>query len=194
MEIALTAAIGLTVANAAFGKDRLRQNIGIIMQYRPRHFLAGVLVLAAVSGTAWGLMAASPVFGINPVLWAVSELFHAGNGQGQPNLVFSGLRWKWYAVIFLPVLALALPRLAQAEEAEFRAGTRNWVHGFFRSLSFGLAHVIMLIPLGASLALTIGGLWLTFQYFKGGTGRSTIYHAASNTIFVVALFTAILVT
>lgn len=194
MTIALTAIVGVLVVHAAFGKNRLRENLAIIRQYRPRHILGSLLVAAAVSGTAWGLITASPVFEKNPVLWVISEVFHAGNGDGQANLILSGLNWKWYAVVFLPVLALALPRFAQVEEVKYRTGTRNWLDGSLRSLRFGLVHMFMLIPFGASLALTLAGLWFTHQYFKGGTERSTIYHAAFNTLVIAVLFVVVIVT
>lgn len=188
MQIALTAAVGLWVVRSAFGKNRLRENLAIIRQYRLRHILASLLVGGAVGGATYGLITASPVFDLNPVLWVISKIFHAGNGDGQSNLILSGLNWKWYAVIFLPVLALAVPRLAQLEEVSYRTGTRNWLDGSFRSLRFGLAHMVMLIPFGASLALTLAGLWFTRQYFKGGVEQSTIYHAAFNTVIVAAVF------
>jgi hypothetical protein len=192
--IALTAIVGVLVVHAAFGKNRLRENLAIIRQYRVRHVFTSLLVAAAVAGVAYGLITASPVFEKNPILWVISEVFHAGNGNGQGNLVFSGLNWKWYAVVFLPVLALALPRLAQLEEVKYRTGTRNWLDGSLRSLRFGLVHMFMLIPFGASLALTLAGLWFTRQYFKGGTERSTVYHAAFNTLVVAVLFVVVIFT
>jgi hypothetical protein len=194
LTIILTAAVGVVVASAAFRKNRLRENLAIIRQYRARHILASLLLMAAVSGAALGLMALSPVFVKNPVLWAISAVFHAGNGDGRGNLILSGLNWKWYAVVFLPVLALALPRLAQVEEVSYRSGTRNWADGSLKSLRFGLAHMIMLIPLGACLALTLAGLWFTFCYFRGGVRQSTLYHAAFNTTIVMVIFAWILAT
>ncbi len=130
----------------------------------------------------------------SPTPASLEDFATLARADGQGNLIFSGLNWKWYAVFFLPVLALALPRLAQVEEISYRTGTRNWLDGSLRSLRFGLAHLLMLIPFGASLALSLGGLWFTRQYFKGGTERSTIYHAAMNTVIVAVLFIAILVT
>lgn len=194
LEIVLTACIGLVVASAAFRKGRLRQNLAIMAQYRPRHILAALAVIPVVIATAVGLRAASPVFGLNPVLWVIAKVFHDGSGQGQANLIFTGLNWKWYAVVFLPVLALALPRLAQLEEIQYRAKTRNWADGSLRSLRFGLSHLIMLIPLAASLALTWAGLLFTWAYFRGGVEESTRYHAAFNTVIVTMLFVLTLVT
>ena len=193
-QIALTAIVGVAVTHAAFSKNRLRENLAIIRQYRLRHILTNLAVGATVGGAAYGLTTASPVFKKNPILWVISELFHVGSGNGQANLIFSGLNWKWYAVVFLPVLAVAVPRFARTEEVKYRTGTRNWFDGSLRSLRFGLVHMFMLIPFGVSLALTIAGLWFTHQYFKGGVERSTIYHAAFNTTIVVVLFVAVFFT
>lgn len=217
LKIALTACVGLAVASAAFRKGRLRENLAIIGQYRLRHLAGSVLAIAAVAAASYGLWVASPVFHKNPVLWAVSALFGWGSGNGQANLVFSGVEtWRWYAVVFLPVLALALPWLARTEEESYRRRTRNWLDGSLRSLRFGLSHLLMLIPLGASLALTLAGLFFTWQYFQGaadpraaaipdpdiradvqrelGVRRSTLYHAAFNTTLVTALFITIIAT
>jgi hypothetical protein len=196
VKIILTAGIGVLVARAAFGHGGLRANLAIIRQYRLQHLLAGLLAITAVAGTATGLHFAAPsVFDKNPVLWVIAEIFHAGSGNGQGNLLFTGVTaWKWYAVVFLPVLALALPRFARAEEVKYRAGTRDWRHGCLRSLRFGLMHMIMLIPFGASLALTWGGLLFTWAYFRGGTASSTLYHAVFNTVLIAVLLAAVLIS
>jgi len=123
-----------------------------------------------------------PYFEKNPILWLGSWLFDYGNGNGGANVVATGFQWKWYAVCFLPVFLFAIPSFAEFEEEKFRKGTMNWKNGTVRSIGFGLAHLIALIPIGVAFALTIGGLWFTHQYFKGGTARSTVYHAAYNSI------------
>jgi hypothetical protein len=213
-EIALTAAVGVLVASAAFRKGRLRKNLAIIRQYRPKHIAANLVVIALIGLTSWALLTAAPVFRKNPFLWVIAELFHAGNGDGQNNLIMSGLNWKWYAVIFLPVLAIALPQLAQAEEVQYRGRTRSWADGIWRSLRFGLAHLFMLIPFGVALALTWAGLFFTWMYFRGaarvpdsvtdpenradlgkalGVRNSAIYHAAFNTTIVTMAFVSVLV-
>jgi hypothetical protein len=188
MEIVLTAVIGLSVAYAAFGKASRQQNWSIIKTYRPVQFLTSLVVVAIVIGAAIALTTQVPYFDKNPFLWLASKLFGWGNGNGGANLTFSGIQWKWYALIYLPVLMFALPSLAKYEEEKYRNGTRNWFHGVLRSIRFGLAHLIMLIPFGTALALSIGGLWFTHQYFKGGTTRSTTYHAVYNSMLVAALF------
>jgi hypothetical protein len=53
----------------------------------------------------------------------------------------------------------------------------GWV---IRSITFGLIHVFIGVPIGVGLALSIGGLWLSRQYIIGGLERSTVYHTAYN--------------
>ena len=45
------------------------------------------------------------------------------------------------------------------------------------------------VPVCAGLALSLGGLWLTHQYFRGGVERSTLHPTAYNLMLVAALFT-----
>jgi hypothetical protein len=193
MQIILTAVIGLSVAYVAFEKTSRQQNWSIIKTYRPVQFMTTFMVVAVVLVAAYLLTTQVPYFNKNPFLWLASELFGWGNGNGGANLTLSGLQWKWYALIYLPVLMFALPSLAKYEEEKYRNGTRDWAHGLLRSIRFGLAHLIMLIPFGTALALSIGGLWFTHQYFKGGTTRSTTYHAVYNSMLVAALFVSLFI-
>lgn len=193
MEIVLTAVIGLSVAYAAFGKTSRRQNWSIIKTYRPSQLLGTTVIIAIVIGAAVLLTTQVPYFDKNPFLWFFAKVFGWGDGNGGANLTFSGLQWKWYALIYLPVLMYALPSLAKYEEEKYRQGTRNWKHGVLRSIRFGLAHLIMMIPFGTALALSIGGLWFTHQYFKGGVQRSTTYHALYNSMLVAVLFASLFI-
>lgn len=192
LSVIVTAAVGLMVANAAFRNGGLRENWQIIKSYRPMHFIGNLPVIFMVIGLAYLLIVYVPFFDKNPFLWVWSTTFGSGDGSGGANLTLSGLQWKWYALIYLPVLMFALPRLAKEEEELFREGTRTWSEGIKRSIVFGLVHLIMMIPLGAALALSVGGLWFTRQYFKGGVTRSTTYHAVYNTMIMSVLFVAII--
>jgi hypothetical protein len=37
------------------------------------------------------------------------------------------------------------------------------------------------------LALAVGGLWFTHQYFRGGVERSTVHHLTYNLLVAVAM-------
>jgi magnesium-transporting ATPase (P-type) len=186
----LTSVIGFLVLRSAV-KHR-KDNLAIMAQYRLRHVLAAIAAAALIFTTVWGLLILFPVLVKNPVLWLASALFHWGSGNGGASLIFSGLQWKWYAVAFLPVLVLAVPRFAQAEEIQYRRGTTGWPQGIWRSTRFGMAHMIMLIPLAACIGLIWGGLLFTWVYFRGGTQSSTVYHAAFNTVMITVIFITIL--
>ena len=192
--VILTAFIALTVAHAAFGGGKTSRNWEVIKQYRPIHFVTSVPILGLVIASALLLYYFVPFMDKNPILWVLSSLFGWGDGNGQGNIMLSGLQWKYYAMLFLPVLLFALPSLARYEEDDFREGTRNWAQGVKRSIKFGLVHLIVLIPLGAAFALSIGGLWFTHQYFKGGVERSTVYHSVYNSIIVVILFVTVVIS
>lgn len=193
LTVVLTAFIGLTVAWSAFSGGNALKNWQVIRQYRPIHFIASIPVLVAVIMTSGLLVLYVPVMDMNPILWVLSLLFGWGDGVGSGNIVFTGIQWKYYAMFFLPVLFFALPSLARYEEEGFREGTRDWVHGLKRSVIFGLVHLTALIPLGAALALSIGGIWFTYQYFRGGVECSTLYHSVYNSVLVAILFVAMVI-
>ena len=53
---------------------------------------------------------------------------------------------------------------------------------------FGLVHCLIGIPLGAGLALTLLGLWLSQIYFDGGVELSTQAHTAYDLIVFGIVF------
>mgnify|MGYP001806305597 FL=1 len=103
--------------------------------------------------------------------------------EGQ-NLMTSGLRIPWFALPFLILLGLNVPRLAKREERAFRQGTRTLPEALGRSVHFGLIHCIVGVPIGIGLALTIPGLWFTYVYLKGGIRLSTAWHVVYNYIIL----------
>lgn len=188
----LTVLASLIVLDAAFRNGRTKRNLAIIKQYRIGHFLSNIPVIVLVLGTATLLINYVPWMDKNPIMWLLSILFNVGDGSGTGNFIFAGMQWKWFMLIFLPVLMFALPNLARDEEIMFRLGTRDWKHGIVRSFTFGMIHLIMLIPIGGAVALSIGGLWFTYQYFKGGVDRSTVYHSMYNTMIIGIIFVSLI--
>lgn len=127
--------------------------------------------------------------------WGWFSLVAAATGDpssAATNVVVVPLAIPVLAVPFLALLIWVLPDLAAVEERVFRAGTSNWLDGLRRSFTFGLAHLMMGIPIGAVVPLTVAGLWLTHHYFKGGVARSTRYHLAYN-LFLVLVATLVFV-
>ncbi|MEO7718758.1 MAG: hypothetical protein ABIY70_21380 [Capsulimonas sp.] len=112
-------------------------------------------------------------------------LIPGGHGSAT-NLSVLPAHIKYYGIAFLLLFAVSIPKFARSEEKSYREGTRNWKQGAWRSLRFGLGHCVVGVPLYAGLALTIGGLWFTLQYFRGGVERSTLHHAAYNWVITAA--------
>ncbi len=101
------------------------------------------------------------------------------------NVITLPFKYGFVGLVFGIGLLMVLPLFAFEEEMMFRNGTRDWKHGRRRSLAFGLMHCVVGVPIFVGLALGVGGMWFTYQYFKGGVERSTTYHLAYNaTIFV----------
>lgn len=143
-------------------------------------------VIVAVVGVAVALITYWPqVMGFS---WL--QLFaQKGEHESGGNLVVSGaLKFPIFGLIFMILFMLNVPRLARYEEDQFRRGTKDWKDASGRSIRFGLMHCIVGVPVGVGLALAIGGMWFTYQYFKGGVRRSTLYHSIYNMIFVVIIF------
>lgn len=143
-----------------------------------------LLVLAATVATALTLLALFPALDRSWLYLLPGTGGHAG------NLGLMPIQIKYFGIAFLLLFAVSIPDLARSEEVRYRQGTRNWRHGVWRSVRFGLAHCVVGVPLYGGLALTVGGLWFTFQYFQGGVEGSTLHHATYNWIVVSAALVA----
>ncbi len=109
------------------------------------------------------------------------------DGAAATNLVTAGMRIPWFGIAFVLLLAVNVPRLARTEEYVFRRGTKDWPDAIWRSVKFGFAHAIVGVPIAFCLVLCLAGIWFTLQYWKGGTGRATLFHIVHNySILIVA--------
>ena len=166
----------------------------ILRGLRFRHFAPVPLVAALVVIAALVLVQMPPLdFG-----W-----WSALGGEGNP--VFGSTeRTAGTALeiviplVFIALLAPALPLFAEREEQIFRAGAEDWTtpKRIWKGIQFGLVHAIIGIPIGVALALSIGGWWFTFAYLRGyRTGgpeeallESTRAHTAYNATLVTLVF------
>ena len=71
--------------------------------------------------------------------------------------------------VFLVLLLPALPLFVEREERIFRLGAEHWstARRIRRGIWFGLVHAVVGIPIGAALALSIGGWYFTWSYLRG---------------------------
>lgn len=176
----------VVLAGLAFGvvgyeirRRKFLADIGVYRGIRPLVVAQNFGILVVVAAVAFGLRFALPFLDRS---WLY---LLPGAEPGGMNILMAPMHWRIPGIVFLLLLIPVLPRFAADEERRYREGTRDWRHGALRSLRFGLVHCWMGVPIYAGLALGVGGLWFTHQYFRGGVARSTLHHATYNLIIVV---------
>jgi len=185
---------GLRSARTGSGRTlivRVVRNIGW------RHLWPVPLLLSLVIAVATALLT---VPGLSWGWWS------ALGGDGNPVFASSestlGTVWEWLIpLLFMALLFPALPLFAFAEERVFRAGAELWTTNrrALKTLQFGLVHALIGIPIGAALALSIGGgyfMWVYLRRFRAAGSasaaliESTTAHAVYNGLIVIMLFTS----
>jgi hypothetical protein len=201
----LTVAVLAFVGTRLFSGARLvvrpdvRAHVVMILRgIRLRHVLLAPLVLASVIAAYAGLDQ------VPPLRWG---WWTAIGGAGNPAIgvtdstTGSALEWIVPAV-FLVMLLPALPLFAEREERMFRLGAESWSTGrrIWRGVQFGLVHAIIGIPIGAALALSIGGWYFTAMYLRGwrrtenreaAVLESTRAHLTYNLVVVLIIVVAL---
>jgi len=185
-------------ARAAVRSSELRRRtLDIVRDVRPAHVLRALPVLAVVLVLA-SLSLAVPV--LRTGWW--TAIGGTGNIVTGATDRTRGTPLAWLVpALFLALLVPLLPLFAEREEQIFRAGAESW--SFWRrvrrGLEFGLAHVIMGIPIGVALALSVGGWYFTWMYLRayrrgGRTAalmESTRSHLAYNAVVFAILLLAL---
>ncbi len=184
---------GLRRSRSADGRSAVRE---IVTGVRFRH-LWPVAVVLPVIVTAAALLMAIP--GLRWGWWSLL------GGEGNP--VFgsadstTGTPFEWIIpLVFMTLLLPALPLFAYAEERMFRAGAEDWSRGkrAYKVLQFGMVHALIGIPLGAALALSLGGAYFMAVYLRAhrathsrrtATLESTRAHTVYNAVIVALVVT-----
>jgi hypothetical protein len=197
--VAVLAVVGVRLFEAArTSVGAHRKTLGVVQGLRARHFVRAVPIVVVIVSTAWVLIQL-PVLSFG--WWSVI------GGEGNPVV---GVTEEDYGIVsvvlplfFIGLLIVGMPLLVAREEWVFRRGaeTRGTAMNVARSLVFGLAHAVIGIPIGAALALSIGGLYLTRCYLKGWretrtqTGallESTRAHLAYNLTIITLVLASLL--
>ena len=185
---------GLKKARSGQGRALVRD---VVSGIRWRHVWPIPLVLPIIVAAASVLMS---VPGLSWGWWSML------GGQGNPVFGSSdatiGTVWEWIIPLgFMALLLPALPLFAYAEERMFRLGAEGWSHRrrALKVLQFGLVHAIIGIPIGAALALSLGGAYFMAVYLRAfgatrsrhqATLESTRAHTAYNALIVVVVVVA----
>lgn len=196
--IAVRLVSGARAASSGTGRALVRE---IVTGIRWRHVWPVPFVLATVVVAAFLL---TQVPGLDWGWWSML------GGEGNP--VFgttestAGTAAEWLIpLVFMLLLFPALPLFAHAEERVFRMGAERWTVGrrVLKTLQFGLVHALIGIPLGAAIALSIGGGYFMWVYLRGfavtkstraATMASTTAHTVYNGCIVVIVMIAVVDT
>jgi hypothetical protein len=199
LTVAVLAVVGVRLFEAArTSVGAHRKTLGVVYGLRGRHFVRAIPIVALIVATAWALIQL-------PVLsWGWWSMI---GGEGNPVV---GVTERDYGIVsvviplfFIGLLIVGMPLLVAREEWVFRRGAESRGTGtnLGRSLVFGLAHAVVGIPIGAALALSIGGLYLTRCYLDGWketrsqTGallESTRAHLAYNLTIITLVLASLL--
>jgi hypothetical protein len=199
LTVAVLAVVGLRLYEAARSSVEAHgKTLAVVRGLRWRHFVRAIPVVMLIVPAAWGLIQL-PVLSFG--WWSMI------GGEGNPVVGVTerdyGIVSVVVPVLFIGLLIVGLPLLVSREEWVFRRGAerRGGVNNLGRSVLFGLAHAIVGIPIGAALALSIGGLYLTWCYLEGWketrsqTGallESTRSHLAYNLTIITLVLVSLL--
>ena len=205
----------LRAARAAWGNRHIAFTVW--RRIRPRHVLGSLALLAVVLGVAVALMTLLPVtsYGLgsligltgNAIFAPVEEAAVRGGAAQGPQADTVARAVNVATLGFLTLLLALFPWLAYVEERVFREGLERAgpVRRSVAALRFGLAHLVMLVPVAAALAISVAGLWYGRVYVAGyrraagdellpaaaartaGVLDSTVWHTAFNSTLVVLL-------
>lgn len=203
LTVAVLALVGtrlVTSARLAVRSERLRRRwLEVVRGLRLRHFALAPVALAGV------VVVMTVLLQVPPLRWGWwSALGGSGNvivGTSERSSL-GALQWL-APLVFLALLLPLLPLFAEREERMFRQGAESWSRGrrARRALEFGLVHLIMGIPVGVALALSVGGGYFTWAYLRGfrvggqeaGVLESTRAHLAYNLTVLGVVLAALVV-
>lgn len=139
--------------------------VAIWRAWRPRHLAGVVGLFVVVAGVATVLLNYVPLMdvGLGNLIGTETNAVFAPLEQAMAAapIPTSGPDWPLLLLssAFLLPLAVVLPWLAFVEEEVFRGGleTEGLAGQAWRALIFGLAHLVMLVPIGAALAVGVAG-------------------------------------
>ncbi len=189
---------GVRVARSAPGRAVVRE---VRRRIGWRHVWPVPIVLFIV------IVAASAAMLVPGLDWG---WWSAIGGEGNP--VFgstdqtAGTIWEWIIpTVFIALLLPALPLFANAEERLFRRGAEHWGTGrrALKTVQFGLVHALIGIPIGAALALSLGGAYFLAVYLRSyrasgsaadATMESTTAHTVYNGVIIGVVLIALALT
>jgi polyferredoxin len=174
---------GVRISRSAEGRSLMG---AIWLGIRWRHVWPVPFVLLGV------LTVAAPLFLVPFLRWGWWSMI---GGDGNPVFGSStatvGTFWEWLIpIVFIALVLAALPLFAHAEERMFRFGAERWStrHRVLKVVQFGLIHAIIGVPIGAAIALSVGGAYFMRVYLRsfavtGSARKATLESARAHTAY-----------
>jgi len=164
-----------------------------------RHFGAAILILLPTLVVGTLLIAGVPGMDIGWLKLIGGSGNAAVASSGTPGT--APLLSLVLPLLLVLAIALVMPMVVLREERQFRRGShaQSPAHRWRRQLTFGLAHLVMGIPIGAALALSVAGGGFMHVYRRGFARRqsrldalmaSSRTHLAYNAIVLFLVFLA----
>ena len=179
---------GMRTSRSTSGRMLVRD---VVVGIRVRHVWPVVLVLPIVV-TAATLLISVP--GLDWGWWSMI------GGEGNPVFGSSdatiGTAWEWIIPLaFMALLIPALPLFAYTEERMFRAGAEQWStrKRAWKLLQFGMIHAVIGIPIGAALALSLGGAYFMLVYLRAYRTGHSRHHATLESTRAHTVYNAVIV-
>lgn len=184
---------GVRVSRSSAGRAVVRE---VLRRVGWRHVWPVLPLLAVVVAAATVLV---QVPGLDWGWW--SAIGGAGNPVFGSTEATAGTVWEWVVpLVFICLLLPGLPLFAHAEERLFRRGAEGWSRGrrVLKTLQFGMVHALVGIPLGAALALSIGGAWFLRVYLlafrrSGSVTDATLESTTAHTVYNGVIIVIVLV-
>lgn len=177
------------------------------LQIRPHDILLSIMIFISVICIFVGLMLLHPIFMWSPMSFLMHHFreteededktyekkptfieqgifdLESENAGSLIDLLISNANTR---IPFLITMVFVLPVAVEWEEKIFRNGTNNWIEGIIRSIIFGMAHFLTgFVPLGAALALSLAGVFLTQVYMTQGLDAAVTQHLAYDSVILL---------
>jgi hypothetical protein len=154
--------------------------VTIWRRIRPHHVVGSAALLIVVVAIASTLITTVPGMnlGLGMLVGTSSNAVFAPLEEAvvRAGPVTTGVHWPLLvsSTLFLLPLVVLLPWLAFVEEEVFRGGLEDatLTREIRSALAFGLVHLVMLIPLGAALAVALCG-FVYGRVYRAAHARST---------------------
>lgn len=166
LRLVVAAVIVALLVRAAVGAWRNRRlSLAVWRGIGLGHVAGGFGLLVVVATLGGFLLSLTPLsFGLGSLLDFTGNAVFAPLNEAAVRTTAaapSGPNWRLagLASVFLLFLLLLLPWLAFIEEELFRAGLEvaSGPREAWAALKFGLVHLVMLVPVGATLAIAVAG-------------------------------------